>query len=294
MTTTTAETQTLDVPGATLTYDVRGPLPTMDGAPPLLLIGQPMDASGFATLASHFADRTVVTYDPRGMGRSVRHDGSLRQTPEQQADDVHRLIAALNAGPVDLFGSSGGAVTGLCLTATHPAAVRTLVAHEPPLITVLPDAERALAAWHRVEQVYQERGWSWGMAAFIAMTSWSGELGDDSLSDPPDPATFGMPVDDDGSREDPLLSGAAAAITGYRPDGAALAAASTRIVLAAGIGSKDTLTWRTTAALGERLDLELTVFPGDHAGFLGGEYGQTGEPDAFAARLREVLADASV
>jgi hypothetical protein len=29
--------------------------------------------------------------------------------------------------------------------------------------------------------------------------------------------------------------------------------------------------------------------PGDHGGFLGGEYGQTGEPDAFAATLREVL-----
>lgn len=29
--------------------------------------------------------------------------------------------------------------------------------------------------------------------------------------------------------------------------------------------------------------------PGGHGGFLGGEYGQIGEPDAFAGRLREVL-----
>jgi hypothetical protein len=34
------------------------------------------------------------------------------------------------------------------------------------------------------------------------------------------------------------------------------------------------------------------VFPSTHGGFLGGEYGQRGDPDAFAAKLREVLADA--
>ncbi|WP_324652585.1 alpha/beta hydrolase [Georgenia sp. H159] len=290
MTTTTAETRTLDVPGATLTYDVRGPLPTPDGTPPLLLIGQPMDASGFTTLASHVADRTVVTYDPRGLGRSTRQDGSTTQTPEQQADDVHRLVAALGAGPVDLFGSSGGAVTALCLAATHPDDVRAVVAHEPPMLPVLPDAENASAAWQRVRQTYDERGWGWGMAAFITMTSWQGEFPDGFGTEPTDPAMFGMPAEDDGSRDDPLLSGAADAITGYRPDVAALAAAPVRLVLAVGIESKDTMTWRAPAALAEQLGVDLAVFPSNHGGFLGGEFGQTGEPEAFAARLREVLA----
>ncbi len=290
MSTTTIETRTLEVPGATLTYDVRGPLPTADGAPPLVLIGQPMDASGFGTLASFFADRTVVTYDPRGLGRSIRHDGSIVQTPEQQADDVHRLIAELGQGPVELFGSSGGAVTALCLVATHPDDVRTLVAHEPPVVPVLPDAEQARAAWQRVERAYAERGWGWGMAAFIALTSWQGEFPEGYNTDIPDPATFGMPSEDDGSRDDPLLSGAARAITDYRPDAAALAAAPARVVLAAGIESKDTITWRTTAAVAEQVGVELTVFPSNHGGFLGGEFGQAGQPEAFAARLREVLA----
>jgi hypothetical protein len=49
-----------------IAYDVHGPLPAADGRPPLFMIGQPMDASGFGMLASHFPDRTVVTYDPRG------------------------------------------------------------------------------------------------------------------------------------------------------------------------------------------------------------------------------------
>ena len=290
MSITTAETRTLDVPGATLTYDVRGPLPAADGTPPLVLIGQPMDASGFTSLVSHFPDRTVVTYDPRGLGRSVRHDGTVTQTPEQQADDVHRVIDALGVGPVDLFGSSGGAVTALCLAATHPEDLRTVVVHEPPVIPVLPDAAQAQAASDRVEEIYRERGWGWGMAAFIALTSWQGEFPEGFGTEVPDPATFGMPTEDDGTRDDPLLSGAAAAITAYLPDVAALAAFPGRLVLAAGIESKGILTWRATEVLAEQVGLELTVFPSNHGGFLGGEFGQTGQPEAFAARLREVLA----
>jgi pimeloyl-ACP methyl ester carboxylesterase len=72
------------------------------------MIGQPMEASGFDTLASHFPDRTVVTYDPRGLGRSVRKDGRVDHAPTVQADDVHAVIEALGAGPVEMFASSGG------------------------------------------------------------------------------------------------------------------------------------------------------------------------------------------
>src|SRR4051812_13889781 len=99
------QTLTLDVPGAILVYDIRGPIPTTDGQPVLLLIGQPMTAEGFGSLASHFPDRTLVTYDPRGLGRSTRSDGRTDQTPDQQAADLHALIEHLGAGPVELFGS---------------------------------------------------------------------------------------------------------------------------------------------------------------------------------------------
>lgn len=290
MTTITAKSRTVDVPGATLTYDVRGPLPSADGSPPLLLIGQPMDASGFTTLASHFPDRTVVTYDPRGLGRSVRYDGSTVQTPERQADDLHALIAELGDGPVDLFGSSGGAVTGLCLAPRHPQDVRIVVAHEPPLQEILPDAEEIRAAWYRLLQVYQERGWGWAMAAFIALAELRGPVPAGFGTEVPDPATFGLPTDDDGSRDDPLLSGAAAAIIAYRPDAAALTAGPVRVVVAGGVESEGTIAWRAGAAVAELLGTELVEFPGDHGGFLGGEFGQTGKPEAFAARLKEVLA----
>ena len=96
-------TETLDVPGATLCYDVREP--EEPGTEPLLL-----------------------------------------------------LIAALDAGPVDLFASSGGALNALALVARHPEQVRTLVAHEPPTAQVLPDRDAALAAALDVHETYLRDG----------------------------------------------------------------------------------------------------------------------------------------
>ncbi|GEN79508.1 alpha/beta fold hydrolase [Actinotalea fermentans] len=287
----TSTSTTLEVPGATLAYDVHGPLPTPDGPRPLLVIGQPMTAEGFGTLASLVPDRPVITYDPRGLGRSVRHDGGSEHRPEQQADDLHRLVEHLGVGPVDLFGSSGGAVAGLALVAAHPGDLVTFVAHEPPVMALLPDADAALAASALVTRIYHERGWGAGMAAFIAMTSIEGEVPADFGRELPGPEVFGLPTEDDGQRDDPLLSGTSAPVSAFRPDVAALRAAPTRVVLAVGEKTGDTVTGRTTAALAEALGVGLTSFPGDHGGFLGGEYGQVGEPEAFAARLREVLAE---
>src|SRR5690242_21175533 len=104
-------THFLKTADADLAYDIHGPLPTADGRPPLFMIGQPMTAEGFYALASHFPDRTVVTYDPRGLGRSTRSDGRVDNSPTVQAGDLHTLIDALDAGPVEMFASSGGAVT---------------------------------------------------------------------------------------------------------------------------------------------------------------------------------------
>jgi pimeloyl-ACP methyl ester carboxylesterase len=285
-----AVNHTLDVPGATLAYDVHGPLPSDDGRPPLMMIGQPMDAGGFSALVSNLGDRTSVTYDPRGLGRSTRSDGRTDNDPVVQAEDVHAIIAALDAGPVELFASSGGAVTALALVTAHPDDVSVLVAHEPPLITLLPDADRAQAAQDAVQAVYHEKGWGAGMAAFVAMTSWQGEFTDEYAAQPaPDPAQFGMPSDDDGSRGDPLLSGVSNPVTSYRPDVAAINAAPTRVIIAVGTESEGVFTGRTAKATAAALGQEPTVFPSHHGGFMGGEFGYAGEPEAFAVRLREVL-----
>ena len=285
---TQSETRTLDVPGATLTYDVR--LREASAEPPMFLIGSPMAAAGFATLASHFPDRTRITYDPRGSERSTKDDPTSQSTPDEHADDLHRVIQAAGLGPVDLFASSGGAVNALALVAKHPEDVRTLVAHEPPLASILPDRENAMAVSRAVHDTYQRSGFGAGMAHFIAVVSHSGEFPDGFADQPgPDPAMFGMPTEDDGSRTDALLGQNMISCTHYEPDFDALRAASTRIVPAAGAQSEGTMASRGAQAVAERLGTAPVVFPSDHGGFLGGEYGQTGEPEAFAAKLREVL-----
>jgi pimeloyl-ACP methyl ester carboxylesterase len=283
-------TYMLETAEAGIAYDVHGPLPTADGRPPLFMIGQPMDASGFAVLASLFPDRTVITYDPRGLGRSTRKDGRTDNAPTVQVGDVHAVTETLGAGPVEMFASSGGAVTALALVAAYPNDVTTLVAHEPPLIPVLPDAAAAERARAGFRDVYEAKGPGAGMAAFIAMTSWQGEFTDDYFAQPaPDPAQFGMPAEDDGSRDDPLLSDRSWAISGYRPDAGALAAAPTRIVIAVGKESLGTFTGRAAVATAELLGQQATVFPSHHGGFLGGEFGYPGQPEAFARKLRDVL-----
>ena len=285
-----ATTHHLRTPDVTLVYDVHGPLRTADGRPPLFLVGAPMGAEGFTTLVSLFPDRTVVTYDVRGIGRSERHDGSLLQSPEQNAADHHAVIRELGAGPVEMFASSGGAVSALALIVAHPEDVTTVVAHEPPLLSVLPDADAAFAAERADHTAYHQRGQGAGIAAFIGLTSWSGEFTPEYAAQPaPDPAQFGMSAEDDGSRDDPLLSGVSDAITAYRPDLDALRSAAPRLVLAAGIESAGTITARTTQALAEALGQDVVVFPSHHGGFMGGEHGYGGEPEAFAAKLREVL-----
>jgi pimeloyl-ACP methyl ester carboxylesterase len=288
---TEATTHTLEVPGATLTYDIRRNEATTEL--PLMLIGSPMGAAGFGTLAEHFSDRTIVTYDPRGAERSTKADPLNPSTPQDHGDDLHRIIEKVG-GPVDLFASSGGGVNALALVAKHPEDVRILVAHEPPLATVLPDSENCKAAVRAIQTSYKNRGWGAGMAHFMAVTSHRGELPDDFASQPaPDPAQFGMPTEDDGNRTDVMLGQNIIGTTHYEPDFDALGAASTNIVIGAGAESEGEMANRGAHAVAEQLGTTAVIFPSHHGGFLGGEYGWGGEPEAFAAKLREVLDSAS-
>ena len=278
----------LEVPGGVTAYDVRGPLPPKNGRRPLLMIGHPMGASGFEALASFFPDRTVVTYDPRGIERSVVPDAE--HTPQLNAEDVHRVIEALKAGPVDVFGSSGGAVTGLALVMQHPDEVSVLVAHEPPLLKVLPDAHYARQAFRQVSEEYHHKGFGAGMARFMVLVSTQGELTAEFPSQPaPDPAAFGLPTEDDGDRDNPLLSGVSDPVTDFQVDLDALSRASTSIIIAAGEESSQEIPGRAAAQLAKRLNSELVMFPSHHGGFNGGDGPYGGQPEAFAAKLQHVL-----
>jgi pimeloyl-ACP methyl ester carboxylesterase len=282
---TERKTQALELPGATITYDVREAA-SDSGEPVLLMIGSPMDASGFTTLAGRFPERTVVTYDPRGVGRSPRADGVTAATPDEHAEDLHRLISELDAGPADIFGSSGGAVNALALVTRHPEGVRTLVAHEPPLATVLPDRQEALAVTEDIHETYERDGFGPAMAKFIAFTSVKGSTPPDLPTHAPNPADLGLPTDDDGSRDHPLLGPHMVWASSYEPDFDSLRGASTRIIVAGGAESEGTFPYRAALAVAERLGTEAVIFPSHHGGF-----GQQGDADAFAVTLRRVLTD---
>ena len=189
---TEPETLTLDLPGASLRYDVRDAEPE-SAEPALLMIGYPMAASGFNSLAEHFRDRTVVTYDPAGVDRSESDTPAGDSTPEDRAAHLHELIAALGSEPVDLFASSGGAVNALALVAEHPEQVRTLVAHEPPAASLLPDHEQASAAVVAIHETYMREGFGLAMAKFMAVTMHRGPVPPGLADQPVDPAAFGLP-----------------------------------------------------------------------------------------------------
>jgi hypothetical protein len=177
----------------------------------------------------------------------------------------------------------------LALVARHPEDVRVLVAHEPPDFAVLPDREHVLAATSAMYDAYAREGFGAAMARFIALTSYKGPIAADFAIQPaPNPAMFGLPTGDDGRRDDPLFARNPQTVR-FEPDFDALRRASTRIVLAVGEASADQLTDRATRAIAERLGSEVAVFPGGHGGFNRNEWDPTADPEAFAAKLRELL-----
>lgn len=268
---------TVKVPGATLYYEIRGSGPVL-----LMIPGGPMDAGGFAGLAERLADRyTVVTLDCRGNSRSTL-DGSWDDlTVEVFADDAHRLLEVVGPEPAYVLGSSGGALYGLDLVARHPGWVHTLVAHEPPVISLLPDADRWLAFNDSIGETYRNEGVFAAMAKFGEGTGLGGRE--------PRPDTTPEAVEATARMMGNLELFAGRLIPGlgyYAPDIAALRASSTRVVV--GIGDASTsaqLPYRTAHAVAAKLGVAPVPFPGDHGGF-------GSDPDAFAARLHEILSAA--
>jgi pimeloyl-ACP methyl ester carboxylesterase len=269
----TVTPSTVDVPGARLYYETRG------SGPLLLLLGAPMSAPHFTPLAEALAaHHTVVTTDPRGIARSVVDDPEQDSTPDLRADDVAAILDDLGAGAADVFGSSGGAVTGLALATRHPDRVRTLVAHEPPLLELLPDAAEQRAAVDDVVATFHREGQGPAWAKFMANAGFAPPEDEDVPGPPP-----GQPSEQDLADGARFLGHELRGTTRYVPDVAALRAASARVLVGIGAGSGALLTHRTSAALAARLGTGPVEFPGDHGGFMV-------SPAEFAEVLRKALA----
>jgi hypothetical protein len=110
------------------------------------------------------------------------------------------------------------------------------------------------------------------MAHFIALVTHRGPIPADFANRPaPDPAMFGLPTEDDGTRNEPLMGQNLISGSHFELDFAALHAASTRIVLEAGSESEGEMANRGAHAVAERLGKTPVTFPSNHGGFLGGE-----------------------
>lgn len=260
----------LSVPDATLYYEVRG------AGPLVVLVGAPMDARAFTSVADLLVDdHTVLTTDPRGINRSAVDDPERDSTPEERADDLAALIAHVDAGPAAVFGSSGGAVSALALAQRHPGAASTVIAHEPPLIELVEDRAELRANTEEMIATYlggDRRG------------AWAQFLANAAIELPAE--VFEMiagtePGEQEAADERFQFAHMLRATTYWQPDPAALGRGP-RVVVGIGEKSAGQLCDRTSRALATALGIEPTLFPGDHTGFVD-------HPAEFASRLRGVL-----
>jgi pimeloyl-ACP methyl ester carboxylesterase len=292
----TSKTDTLKVPGATLYYEVTGSGPLL-----LMIPGAPADAGAFAALAGQLADRyTVVTYDWRGAARSPLDEppgddpGSL---PVQvQSDDADRLLASLGVSSAYVLGCSGGALTGLDLAARHPDRVDTLVAHEPPALSLLPDSAGWRAAFQAVVDTYRRDGVGAAMQQFISTAVRTGgpQQAEDNgpsnqqasppempdLSQLPPEALEGMARMQANSRY--FLTHLLPTTIDHTPDLAGLQAASSRVVVGVGEASEGQMPHLAALAIAERIDATPVSLPGDHQGF-------STHPEPFAETIHQAL-----
>jgi len=267
----TVAVETLRVPDATLHYEVRG------SGPLVVLVGAPMDARSFEPLADLLAaDHTVLTTDPRGINRSEVDDPDQDSTPEMRADDLARLIEHVDAGPAVVLGSSGGAVSALALTQARPDLVHTVIAHEPPLLELLPDRDELRAGTEEIIALHK---------AGDTVGAWRKFLDQANIRMPEE--VFQMmftgerdaqQIADDTFQHEHMMRPTIA----FEPDVDGLRSTTTRVVIGIGEQSTDQICDRTSRALAAALGVEPTMFPGDHIGF-------AQDAAAFETRLREVL-----
>jgi pimeloyl-ACP methyl ester carboxylesterase len=283
----TIETGSVRVPGATLYYKCRGRGPWL-----LVLQGGFGDADGSDGLAELLSERyRVITYDRRGLSRSVADEPATQL--EVHTDDVHHLLRELCGDPTCagqpafVLGVSIGAVIGLDLLARYPEQVRKVVAYEPPLVALVPEAarERADALQRDIEETYTREGARAGMLKF--MQGLGADFGDFEPGFTPPPRG---PFLEQNCEH--LLRYDAPAVRQFRLDLAAIARHPERVVPAFGARSQEILCAGGTGglikvapalALAAAVSVDISIFQGGHGAYVT-------HPRAFAARLDRLLA----
>ena len=276
-TTSTFKPETLDVPGASLYYEVRGSGPVL-----LMMPGGPADATTFRRIENDLAKRyTVVTYDPRGLSHTkVTEPIDDSRMVQIFADDAHRLLAKLTDSKACVFASSGGASIALELVVRHPEQLDTVIVHEPPTPALLPNTAEVRAGMEDVCDTCAKEGLWPAMAKFMTLVGIEGGPPPAQEGEPTPEALEAMAMMQ--RNMEFFLGRYIRNIARYEPDFAALKASPCRIIPAVGEESKGQLAHNGALGLAKRLGTRAVVFPGDHGGF-------DGRPVEFAAKVREVL-----
>ena len=258
---------------------------TVRGSGPMLLIlqGGAGNADGAEDLANQLADDfTVVTYDRRGLSRSTPIQAGLYDIAAH-GRDAARLITALTDEPVFVLGSSIGALIGLELAAHHGAHVRTVIAHEPPVLRLLEGVEQEEALHRHTEalETFQRDGVAAAMKLMVAL---AGVDINDREPGVPAPTLAADPKVAAQRLADlkHFLTCDVPAVTHYQPDIAALTRTGSKIIPAAGSSSSVTMPYRCATAVAAVLGVTVTEFPGGHSAYVL-------RPRAFAAKVRELL-----
>jgi pimeloyl-ACP methyl ester carboxylesterase len=250
--------------GADIVYDYRGQGPLL-----LLIAGGNGNGTRYRRLAAHLAsDYTVVSYDRRAECRSTG-DAAVDLDMAQQARDATAVIRAMGVKDAYVFGTSAGANIGIKLAEDRPEAIKALIAHEPPVMSILPDAEKELRIVDDVHATFLAQG------APAAMKRFGQSL---VGVDAPREAAGGQSRDS----FDHFLAHSYLNISRYKPDLDAIRRNGVRVVTAAGRRSADAYYARTARVMAERLGCRYVDMSGNHFAF-------AIEPAVFAAELRDVL-----
>ena len=271
------EVKRLQVPGASIYYELRGSGPAL-----LCIPGGPADAGAFRKLAEELAPHyTVVTYDPRGLSHSPL-EGSFadERAVEINAADASRLLFAVTKEKANVLASSGGAVYSLELAARHPEQLATLVAHETPAAAVQADPVQARADFIDITDTYKAAGLGAAFPKFAAASRIQAG-GPPPQQGEPTPEQLEAMANMQRNM-DFWFGHTMRAIGLYQPDFEALKSGSCRIVSGVGDESRGEVAHEAGLRLAELIGAEVAVFPGAHGGF------ESHAPE-FARKLREVL-----
>jgi pimeloyl-ACP methyl ester carboxylesterase len=265
--------------GDDLYYEVRG-----QGHPLLMIPPAGGDGWQYSFVADLLTDEyKVITYDRRANSRSTMNTPQNFEISQQSRDAV-AVLRAVGETSAFVFGNSSGAVIALDMAKTQPQAVRAIIAHEPPIPRVHPNARKLQSFFARVYATAFRFGSYLALLRFmlgvrlplLQLTRASREVN----------------IHREQSREryistrdaaDFLVKQELLPVTNYLPDVATIKKNEVSVFMGVGAWSQKHKAWyaQTAQILAEQLACPLVIFPGHHGSFL--------DMPEWATTLRNIL-----